>query len=55
MLRAFSDYRMVVYSLALVLMMIFRPKGLMGTYDFSMGDSIEKIVNRFRSKKEVKK
>lgn len=55
MLRAFSDYRMVVYSFALVLMMIFRPKGLMGTYDFSMGDSIEKIVNRFRSKKEVKK
>jgi len=54
MLRAFSDYRMVVYSLALVLMMIFRPKGLMGTYDFSMGDSIEKIVNKVRSKKEVK-
>jgi branched-chain amino acid transport system permease protein len=55
MLRAFSDYRMVVYSLALVLMMIFRPKGLMGTYDFSMGNSIEKIVNRVRSKKEEKK
>ena len=55
MLRAFSDYRMVAYSLALVLMMIFRPKGLMGTYDFSMGDSIEKIVNRFRNRKEVKK
>jgi branched-chain amino acid transport system permease protein len=54
MLRAFSDYRMVVYSLALVLMMIFRPKGLMGTYDFSMGDSIEKIVNKVRSKKDNK-
>ena len=54
MLRAFSDYRMVVYSLALVLMMIFRPKGLMGTYDFSMGNSIEKIVNNIRKKKEVK-
>jgi len=54
MLRAFSDYRMVVYSLALVLMMIFRPKGLMGTYDFSMGNSIEKIVNKVRSRKENK-
>ncbi len=54
MLRAFSDYRMVVYSLALVLMMIFRPKGLMGTYDFSMGNTIEKIVNNIRKKKEVK-
>ncbi|MBQ7507853.1 MAG: branched-chain amino acid ABC transporter permease [Spirochaetales bacterium] len=48
MLRSFSDYRMVVYSLALVLMMIFRPKGLMGTYDFSMGASIEAAAARIR-------
>lgn len=41
-LRAFSEYRMVVYSLALVLMMIFRPKGLLGSYDFSMKKTIEK-------------
>ena len=45
-LRSFSEYRMVVYSLALVLMMLFRPKGLMGTYDFSMGNTLEKILNR---------
>ena len=56
LLRSFSDYRMVVYSLALVLMMLFRPKGLMGTYDFSMGNSIEHIVNRIRGgKKKAKK
>ena len=56
MLRSFSDYRMVVYSLALVMMMLFRPKGLMGTYDFSMGNSIEHIVNRIRGgKKKAKK
>ena len=48
LLRSFSDYRMVVYSLALVLMMLFRPKGLMGTYDFSMGNTLEKIINRLR-------
>ena len=62
MLRSFSDYRMVAYSLALVLMMLFRPKGLMGTYDFSMGNTIENIVARIRGgkakaakgKKEVK-
>ena len=35
MLRAFSDYRMVAYSLLLILVMIFKPSGLMGTYDFS--------------------
>ena len=51
-LRSFSEYRMVVYSLALVLMMLFRPKGLMGTYDFSMGNSIENIIDRIRFRKK---
>lgn len=54
LLRSFSDYRMVLYSLALVLMMIFRPKGLMGTYDFSLNKSIENIVNKIRGKKAAK-
>ncbi len=49
MLRSFSDYRMVVYSLALVLMMIFRPKGLMGTYDFSMGNSLEYLIGKLQT------
>lgn len=55
LLRSFSDYRMVLYSLALVLMMIFRPKGLMGTYDFSLNKSIENIVNKIRGKKKAAK
>ncbi len=45
LLRSVSDYRMVAYSLMLVLMMIFRPKGLMGTYDFSMSRILEKVLN----------
>ena len=45
LLRAFSDYRMVVYSLALVLMMIFRPEGLMGNFDFSMRRLLERVFN----------
>ena len=45
LLRSFSDYRMVVYSLALVIMMIFRPKGLFGSYDFSMSRVLEKALN----------
>ena len=28
--REFSEYRMIVYSLALILMMILRPQGLFG-------------------------
>lgn len=45
-LRAFSDYRMIVYSIVLILVMIFRPQGLLGTYDFSMSRVIERIINR---------
>lgn len=56
LLRSFSDYRMVVYSLTLVLMMIFRPKGLMGNYDFSMSRTLEKILNHKGGlKKKAKK
>lgn len=50
LLRTFSDYRMVAYSLALVLMMIFRPKGLFGQYDFSLKKIIEDILNAKNSK-----
>jgi branched-chain amino acid transport system permease protein len=45
LLRSVADYRMVAYSLALVLMMIFRPKGLLGSYDFSMSRLLEKVLN----------
>ena len=45
-LRAFSTYRMVVYAVVLILVMIFRPQGLLGSYDFSMSRVIERIVNR---------
>jgi len=34
-LRAFEQYRMVLFSLILVLIMIFRPQGLFGHRDFS--------------------
>lgn len=54
LLRRFSDYRMVVYSLVLVLMMIFRPKGLLGSYDFSMSRVLEKILNGVFRKDLVK-
>ena len=34
-LRAFEQYRMVLFSLALILLMIYRPQGLLGAADFS--------------------
>ena len=45
LLRGIAEYRMVAYSLLLVVMMIFRPKGLLGTYDFSLSRILEKALN----------
>ena len=36
MLRFLADWRMLIYSLVLILMMLFRPKGLMGTAECSL-------------------
>ncbi len=55
LLRGVAEYRMVAYSLLLVLMMIFRPKGLLGTYDFSMSRVLERILNGAKKGKEVAK
>lgn len=48
-LREFADYRMIIYSLILILTMIFRPSGLLGRKEFQ----ISKIVNKFLRKREV--
>ena len=48
LLRTFAEYRMLVYSLVLILMMVFRPSGICGTYEFSMTRFIESITNWFR-------
>ena len=42
--RSFDSYRMVIYSLVLILMMIFRPGGLLGNYDFSMSRLVERVL-----------
>jgi len=38
----FNEYRLVVYALMLIVVMIFKPSGLMGTYDFSLSNLLEK-------------
>lgn len=54
-LRAFSDYRMVLYSLLLIGVMIFKPTGLMGTYDFSLSHLLGKHWDRLPQKRKSKK
>lgn len=46
-LRQFSDYRMVIYSLALILLMIYKPTGLFGTRELSVSG----IFNKFKKGK----
>ena len=36
LLRSFGDNRMLLYSVVLVVVMIFRPTGLAGRYEFSL-------------------
>ena len=45
-LRAFSEYRMILYSLLLISVMIFKPSGLMGQFDFSLSRMIERLFNK---------
>ena len=47
-LRSFSDLRMIFYSLALIIVMIFRPKGLFGNLEIT--DIIKKFKNKSKAK-----
>ena len=46
LLQSFNTYRMIIYSLLLIIVMIFKPSGLMGMYDFSLSRILERILNR---------
>lgn len=47
-LQQFTDLRMIIYGAALVLMMIFRPQGILGSWEMS----IERLLKKHREKKE---
>ena len=48
LLREFADYRMLLYSIMLILMMLFRPKGLMGTAEFSLTDVWNQLTGYYK-------
>lgn len=45
-LRSFQAYRMLIYSVVLVLVMIFKPSGLFGSYEFSLPGTIRALTGR---------
>ncbi len=53
-MRQFANYRMLAYSVILVLVMIFKPSGIFGSYEFSLTGTLSKIFGRIK-KKEVSK
>ncbi len=62
LLRFLADWRMLIYSLILVLMMLFRPKGLLGTAEFSLvavwdfcAERIKRLLARYRAAHPRKK
>ncbi|MCL2694900.1 MAG: branched-chain amino acid ABC transporter permease [Clostridiales bacterium] len=54
LLRQFAEWRMIVYALLLILVMVFKPSGLMGRFDFSMGRMLENIINVLTGRKTLK-
>jgi branched-chain amino acid transport system permease protein len=42
-LRFLQDYRLVIYPVFLILVMLFRPQGLLGTKEFSFVRSFDKL------------
>lgn len=45
-LRSFAEYRMIVYPLILIIMMLFRPKGLLGREEFQISKVIKYLKNK---------
>ncbi len=56
LLRSFAEYRMLTYSVVLIIMMIFRPTGIFGRYEFSLYNALKWLRHpkfNFRKKKIV--
>lgn len=55
LLRGFSQYRMLIYSLALIIVMIFRPGGLLGTREFSLTGAVRWLKKLGKNNKKPPK
>ncbi|ROR26335.1 branched-chain amino acid transport system permease protein [Mobilisporobacter senegalensis] len=46
LMRDFSNYRMLAYSVVLLLVMIFKPSGIFGTYEFSLTGALSRLFHK---------
>lgn len=49
-LREFNEYRLLIYSILLILTMLYRPQGLMGTKEFSAKGATKKLASLVKRK-----
>ncbi len=52
-LRFLSDYRLLIYPLILILVMLFRPQGLLGTREISFVGLWEKLTKKLQKKERA--
>ncbi len=50
-LRDFSEYRMILYATILILVMLFKPSGLLGRYEISIPKLAGKLYRRIANRK----
>ena len=48
------EYPMLVYSIILIIVIMFRPKGIFGTYEFSPVGTVLAIRDKLKNKKTSK-
>lgn len=53
-LRFLKDYRMVIYPLLLIIMMLFRPQGLFGEREFSIINFLKRLFSGKKAAEEAK-
>lgn len=55
LLRSMQDFRMIIYPLALIILMIFRPQGLLGDKELSLNilKNSFKLSNKSKNRKEA--
>ena len=53
LLRALKDWRLVFYGLSVIVIMVTRPEGLMGGYEFTPS-SMKKLIANIKSKRIAK-
>lgn len=52
MLRGFDEYRMLLYSVILIVVMLFKPSGLLGRYEISVPGLFMKLWNKLKHPKQ---